>query len=155
MTFTCRNDGRTARFILAFAFFLLAGPAYAVDVKNAYAWISPSGKSAAVYLTLTNPDTAPDRLRKVSSEMAKHAMLHETVTDAKGVTRMRHLSAGVSIASNSSVSLEPGGMHIMLTGFRKKPIPGENLWVHLQLESGASLRVPVIAEKAGRRRANQ
>jgi copper(I)-binding protein len=71
-------------------------------------------KTTAVYLTLINDGDKADTLLRVSSPIAAGAMIHMNIKDGN-VMRMRMLDA-VEIPAGKAVTLEPGGLHIMLTG---------------------------------------
>lgn len=97
----------------------------------------PSAKSAAAYVVISNEGGEPDRLIGVEIEGVDMAMLHATVTDADGLTSMQHLE-GIDLPAGEIVALEPGEMHIMLTGLTAP------------LTEGALLKGTLIFERAGR-----
>ncbi len=97
-----------------------AGPVRAEEVRVgdivvSDAWGRPSvgGSPAALYLTVRNEGTAPDRLVGVSTPAAGMAMLHESTMEG-GVSRMRMLEA-VELPAGQALVLAPGGIHIMLS----------------------------------------
>ena len=101
-----------------------------ISVTHAWARSTVAGQSsAAAYLTLANAGGSPDRLVAVSSTTAR-ASLHEA-SSAGGIARMRPLAKGLEIPAGGSVSLEPGGNHIMLTDLRAPLRPGSRLRVRL------------------------
>jgi periplasmic copper chaperone A len=97
----------------------------------------PSARSAAAYVVISNEGTEPDRLIGVEIEGVGMAMLHATVTDADGLTTMEHLD-GVDLPAGAIVALEPGAMHIMLTG------------LNIVLSEGDRVKGVLIFERAGR-----
>jgi copper(I)-binding protein len=131
------------KLVLLLTLILLASaPARAEDVRVgdiviSAAWGRPSvGSSpAAIYLTLRNDGGAADRLVGVVTPVAGMAMIHESYTE-DGIARMRMLDA-IELAPGQTVTLEPGGVHIMLTGL---PAP---------LKTGAVVPVDLTFEKAG------
>jgi copper(I)-binding protein len=94
-------------------------------------------RSAAGYLEIVNQGSAPDRLLGVETGGAKRAMLHSTDHADDGVARMVHLDA-VEIPADGTVTLAPGGVHIMLMGLTGA------------LSEGAVVPATLIFEKAGR-----
>ncbi len=104
------------------------------------AWVRASiGRStvSAVYLVVANRGDAADRLLGAETKRAAHTMIHRSVVE-DGVMKMRPVDA-VEIPSGESVRLEPGGLHVMLTG------------VSPPLETGENISVTLLFEQAGRR----
>ncbi|MEQ8366584.1 MAG: copper chaperone PCu(A)C [Roseicyclus sp.] len=104
--------------ILACSFAVLPALAHAhVEIENVYARVaSPVAQSAAVYMTIRNHSDDDDRVFQVTSDVAQRIELHTTEQDDAGVMRMLELEDGLPIASNETVSLMPGGNHVMLMG---------------------------------------
>lgn len=103
------------------------------------AWARPAtadGQSAA-YLTITATSGAADALLSASSPGARMVELHETSTDASGMTGM-HPVARVDIPAGTAVEFKPGGYHLMLTG-----LSGE-------LAAGRTLELDLVFEHAGK-----
>jgi hypothetical protein len=63
--------------------------------------------------------------------------LHGTQTDAQGVTRMIRVE-GIEIAPNETVTLAPGGMHVMFMGLDGDPF-----------EEGERIPATLVFERAG------
>src|SRR5205085_6582605 len=108
----------------------------ASDIKLSNGWARETvdgQNAAAVYVTIVNNGAGADRLAGVSSDAAKHAMLHSTSTD-NGVMRMRHLPDGLAIPSKAAVELSPGRTHIMLTGLKQPLHRGQTLSVRFDFE---------------------
>lgn len=68
--------------------------------------------TAGGYFKIVNTGTEADTLLSVSAGFATEAMLHESSVDASGVARMRHLES-LPIGPGETVTLEPGGLHVM------------------------------------------
>ncbi|MCR6645888.1 MAG: copper chaperone PCu(A)C [Terricaulis sp.] len=75
---------------------------------------NPGANVAAGYVTLHNNGAAPDRLLSATSPRASRVELHEMLMD-NGVMRMRQVHA-IALAPGGSVTLAPGGLHIMFFG---------------------------------------
>ena len=112
-----------------------AAPSGAVTVSDA--WVRPAavGSQTAAYVTITNSGPA-DTLLAVRCTIAASTMLHRTATDASGMTGMSMLDE-VPVPAGASVRLEPGGMHVMMTGLTKA------------LEAGGSVELQLTFEHAG------
>lgn len=106
----------------ACALLLLAGPgalpAMAAPVLSGAVirLTHPGARTAAAYLSISNPDKAPLQLEAVAIPAASRTLLHGT-TMAEGMLQMRSL-AGITIPPGGTVTLAPGGQHIMLIGVR-------------------------------------
>jgi copper(I)-binding protein len=113
-------------------------------VYDAVATASAAPDVSSVYFTIVNAAAFPDTLFDIGTA-AGAASLHTVVTDSNGVTRMQPLAALV-IPAGSSVSLAPGGYHIMLTELRSPLEAGDSVFVALNLAQGNLLRfrVPVL-----------
>ena len=97
----------------------------------------PGAPVGGGYLTITNTGNEPDRLIAVSSPEAEAGELHEMSME-NGVMKMRPLGEGIEIPPGATVTLAPGGYHLMFVGL-KGP-----------LAEGGKLPVTLIFEKAGK-----
>lgn len=122
---------------------LTASPAFAHSVKVGALALSdlwtratpPKAPTGGGYLTITNNGTEADRLIAVASPLAEKGELHQmTVKD--GVMTMRPVES-VEIPPGGSVTLAPGGVHLMFVG-PKEPF-----------KAGGKLPVTLTFEKAG------
>jgi copper(I)-binding protein len=102
--------------------------------------MSPNSVSAA-YLTIANAGAAADRLVSAATDVAGLVEIHTSEMDSQGVMRMRPLTDGLEIPPNGSVSLEPGGYHIMLMELNQPLMPGETVTLTLKFASGTTLDV--------------
>src|SRR5262245_52458592 len=101
----------------------------------------PGADTAAVYLVLRNTGAQPVTVVEVRSPAATHVMIHETSTTG-GQSQMR-MHEQLSIAPGQSLALQPGGLHVMVSGFKKSPLIGQTVPFVLVLSSGVT--VPVAA----------
>lgn len=86
-----------------------------------------AGQTAtAGYLTIANFGAGGDRLVSVEAQPPVTAMLHATEIE-DGVARMRPLADGLAIPGRRSVTLAPGGLHLMIGGLAKPLAPGDTL----------------------------
>lgn len=83
-----------------------------VTIEDAWGRPSPmSAANAAFYMQITGGSEA-DTVVSASSSACGATELHET-TMQDGVMSMQELSEGIAVPANETVSLEPGGMHVM------------------------------------------
>ena len=101
-------------------------------------------QTGVVYLTIVSPTI--DRLFAVSSPVAKKAELH-TMSMERGVMRMGPLAA-MEIPAGQTVTLSPGGTHIMLLGLTRPLREGETFPLTLSFERAGPRQVTVAIEKA-------
>ena len=84
-------------------------------ISIAHPWLRATPKSAPVvggYATITNHGTAPDILVSASIPVAPEGQIH-AMTMTNGVMEMHRLTEGLAIAPGATVTLEPGGNHMM------------------------------------------
>ena len=83
-----------------------------ITVSNPYLVVfGKNAKSGAGYFVISNKNSDPVILNKVTAEFGK-AMLHKTEVDKNGVAKMKHFES-VEVPGNGLLKLEPGGTHIM------------------------------------------
>ena len=88
------------------------------DLQIRHPYVSVAGKAAiaaAGYFQIVNHGDQPDRLVEVTT-VAAMAMIHQSAVDTDGVASMAAMPDGVSIPAGETVTLEPGGLHVMFTG---------------------------------------
>ena len=69
------------------------------------------------FLTITNKGTTPDRLIAARSPASNKVEVHEMKMDGN-VMKMRELEKGLEIPAGATVTLKPGGYHIMFMGLK-------------------------------------
>ena len=85
----------------------------AITVKRAWLRATPNGaKVAGGYVTLVNAGPSEDRLTGASLDIAAKGEVH-TMSMSGGVMHMARLDGGLAVASGATVTLEPGGNHLM------------------------------------------
>jgi copper(I)-binding protein len=97
----------------------------------------PTAPTGGGFLSVKNTGTTPDRLVSVSSPAAGSVQVHEMKMEGS-VMRMRELTGGLEIAPGATVTLAPGGLHLMMMGL-KAP-----------LKQGERVPLTLVFEKAGR-----
>ena len=97
-------------------------------------------------MTILNGTDTDQRLLSASSPPAQAAELHETVED-NGVIRMVYHPEGFTIPAGDSLTLAPGGKHLMLVNLEASLEAGDAISVTLQFEPGGpmTLSAPVGA----------
>ncbi len=110
-----------------FASVLLATSLVAqAEVAISEAWVrasNPGQSVGAAYVTLKSPQAVS--LVYVETERAESVELH-SMTMHNGVMKMRSLEE-IALATNQVVKLAPGGLHLMLFGFKQPFKAGEQV----------------------------
>lgn len=135
---------------------LVALPAQAADVmvgqlKISTPWARATPKGAPVgggYLTITNMGSKPDRLVGGTASFAKSVQVHEMKMD-NGVMKMRMLAGGLQIKPGQTVTLAPGGYHIMFMGMKEQLKPGEHVKATLDFAKAGKVDVDFTVEGIG------
>lgn len=119
--------------------------AFADNIEFRDAWLRgtpPGVTTAAIYGDLVNSTADEEVLLSISSDVAKHVMLHRTFREQQ-VTRMIHVEKLV-LAPESRLRLSPGGLHLMLIGLRKSLVDGDRVLIQLHFQSG--IEIDVVAK---------
>jgi len=93
----------------------------------------PTGPNAALYLTAVSD--LGDRLIGVETDVAASVQIHETVMGADGTMGMRSVES-LEVNSGETLTLEPGGVHLMLVDAER-------------LQVGDEVEITLIWENAG------
>lgn len=119
------------------------GGAPGVVVDNARARFTTTDVGAVYFdVRVTG---AGDALIAAGAEIAEDAQLHEIAT-VDGSATMREVEGGIAIAPGGSVSLRPGGYHVMLLGVAEAPAAGETFALTLEFERAGRVTVDVAVE---------
>lgn len=137
---------------------LVSTPLRADDVKAgdlviSQAWSRATPGSAKVgggYLTITNNGSAADRLVSATSDVADKVELHE-MSMSNGVMSMRPVDGGLAIEPGKSVSLAPGGFHLMLLGLKAPLLQGKQVPLTLTFAKAGSVKVSLDVLGVGAR----
>lgn len=120
------------------------GELAAIEVTNA--WVRaplPPAPVAGGYLTLRNPGTVDRQLVAVETGAAERVEIHEMRTE-DGMMRMRQLTEGLPLPAGETVTLAPGGLHLMLIAPGEEVGAGSSVELTLRFANGPSQ--VVIAE---------
>lgn len=98
--------------------------------------------TGAVYLTIANGGTEPDRLLGGVADVARTIEIHDMAIEG-GVMRMTPLVDGLEIPAGGTVSLHPQGLHVMLIDLTRDLRPGDRLDLTLRFERAGEVVVPV------------
>jgi hypothetical protein len=136
------------RTILLFIGLMLAvtacGSDGGIEIEDAWARTSAGMQSAgAVYMTINGGDEADTLVgASVDSSVAAMTEVHETTMGDDDQMTMQEVE-GIEIPADGSVSLEPGGYHIMLMQLAEPLETGAEFTVTLSFEDAGDVDVTV------------
>jgi periplasmic copper chaperone A len=112
-----------------------------IHISQPWARATPKGAaSAAAYMTITNNGKTPDKVSCVSSDAAAECQIH-TMTMDNGVMQMRPVEGGLEIKPGETVTLKPGGFHMMLTNLKHPLEQGNSMKATLKFDNAGTVDV--------------
>lgn len=143
---------RLAILLMTAVFVLASMPAIATEltVTNGQVRVPMPGRTVtAGYFTINNTSISPVKLMSVESAAFERAELHQH-THQDGVMRMEQV-AYIDIAAEASVSLQPGGLHLMLFNPLQPLLAGESVTVTLNFSNGQQVELSMPLTEMPRR----
>lgn len=122
-------------------------PVSAANISVTDAWARatmPGQKVSGAYMQILSDADA--RLISASSPAVPRVEVHEMKMDGD-VMRMREVKA-IELPKGKTVSLEPGGFHIMLMNLAKPIAAGDVIPLVLTVESGGKLQTVEVKAEA-------
>jgi copper(I)-binding protein len=120
-----------------------------IHISQPWARATPKGAaSAAAYMTLTNNGKTPDRVNCVSSDASAECQIHSMTMD-NGVMVMRPVEGGLEIKPGETVTLKPGGFHMMLLNLKHPLEQGNSLQATLKFDSAGTVQVDYLIAAIG------
>jgi uncharacterized protein YcnI len=119
------------------------GTASVGPIRIAAAWTRatpPGADVAAGYMTITNTGSEPDTLLGGTAGFAREVAVH-SMTVEDGVMRMSEIPGGLVVAPGATVTLTPGGDHVMFMGLSEAPKAGGAVRVTLRFERAGDVTV--------------
>ena len=109
---------------------------------------APTAPAGGGFLTIVNKGTTADRLVAARSPVAQTSQIHEMKMEGN-VMRMRELDKGLEIPAGGTVTLAPGGFHVMLMGLKAPLQQGTKVPLTLVFEKVGSIDVELSVEATG------
>ncbi len=107
------------------------------------AWVRVPGNSmgpTAAYMTIANSGSADDALLSATSSVAGSVEIHQTTTDASGMTGMSPVDR-IAVPAGKSTSLAPGGFHMMLMDLTRTLAAGDKVQLELTFDKAGKVTV--------------
>lgn len=110
----------------------------------------PNAPVAGGFLDITNAGTVDDRLISASAPISNVTQIHEMAMEGD-VMKMRELPEGLVIPAGETVTLRPGGYHVMFMDLTGPFLEGEKITLRLTFEIAGEVDVmmPVGPTNAG------
>lgn len=109
----------------------------------------PNAPVGGGFMTIENTGDQADRLVSVTSPASPDVQIHEMAMQGD-VMKMRKLSDGLPIGAGETVTLAPGGLHLMFMGITQRFVEGQTVPVTLTFEKAGTveLELPVLGAAA-------
>ncbi len=111
-----------------------------ISVKSAWARASV-GRNGAAYITLDNKSKSSYSLIGCVTDIAERVELHTHLMDGT-ILRMRRVDS-VEIPPGGTISMVPGGLHIMLIGLKEKLRKGRTFSLTLKFVNSDEIDISV------------
>ena len=114
-----------------------------IEVNDTWGRNPPASTSnSAFYMKITNNKAEADALVAVESEACRTIELHQSQMDENGVMRMAPVEDGqIALPAGETVSLEPGGLHLMCIGVTSPMSMGQRIPLTLLLADAGEIVV--------------
>jgi copper(I)-binding protein len=135
-------------FVLLALALLPAVPGRAGDLKVDTPWIfavPPGAKDTAAFMSFVNTGAKPIRITGGKTEIAER-MAPMITTKTEGRLGMKDVSY-IEVPAGGTVTLKPGGDHLMIYGLKKPLTPGQNVPIIVTLEPGGTMTVNAIVAR--------
>ncbi len=113
-----------------------------LTVADAWVRVTSATQSGAMYMTLENRDTGTVTIVSAGSFQARAAELHESM-QRENMAHMAQLDS-LPIAPGATLTMQPGGMHIMLIDLTREMAPGDSMQLALHHADGRTTSVLAV-----------
>ncbi|MAU96878.1 MAG: hypothetical protein CMP81_13480 [Fulvimarina sp.] len=123
------------------------------DLEIGHPWSRatlPNAPVAGGYMTITNTGDTADRLIGGSTPAAAEVQIHEMQMDGD-VMKMRQIDGGLEVPAGETVTLAPGGYHLMLMKPEKRLMEGDRVPLTLRFEKAGTVEVELAVDKPNAR----
>jgi copper(I)-binding protein len=114
----------------------------AIEISGAYARATlPNAPVGGGFFTITNTG-GDDALIGATSPVAGEVQLHEMKMEGE-VMKMKEIDGGIPVPAGQSVTLAPGGLHLMFMDLKSPLVEGEMVPVTLTFANAGTLDIEV------------
>ena len=148
----------SAIFFFAFAIFTFTSSLQAEQIKFGNLVLEnptlrptpPNAPVSGGYLTIQNTGKDDDRLLGGSVEFARKMEVHEMLMDGD-VMQMRKIQGGLKIPAGTTVTLQPGGKHLMMIKLDQQLKVGQKHMVTLKFEKAGEIAIEFMVKQIKRK----
>ena len=118
------------------------------DMRISHAWTKETGGTAhaiEVFLTLENVGDEEERLIGGTTRFSEPAMFQAPVLASDGAVAVQDVSA-IVIDAGQSVTLQPGGIRIVLNDVKRTLRAGGHFHMHLEFANAGTVEIDVEIE---------
>ena len=108
----------------------------------------PNAPVGGGYVTITNNGAEADRLVAAESPFSPDVQVHQMAV-VNDVMQMSELPDGLEIPAGESVTLAPGGLHLMFMNIAKPFVEDETVPVTLTFEKAGTVEIELAVEAFG------
>lgn len=124
---------------------LLELPSDGIEIADAWARPGREDGTSAIYMNILNGSSQQDTLVSISSPVAGMAEVHESYEQEEGMMGMRPVDTVIAPAKNI-LSLEPGGLHIMLMQLNRALAEGDSIEFKVEFANAGEKNVTVSVQ---------
>ncbi|MBN9669237.1 copper chaperone PCu(A)C [Roseibium aggregatum] len=121
------------------------------DLTISKAWTRatpPKAKAGGGFIEIVNNGSEADRLVAAKSDVSGKVELHEMAV-IDDIMKMREMKGGIEIPAGETVTLQPGGLHIMFMGLSQPFEEGSTVPVVLTFEKAGDVSIELPVAKMG------
>jgi copper(I)-binding protein len=146
--------------VVAYLFAAIVSPAFgaiaahatdydvgSIHIAQPWSRATPKGATTgAGCMTITNKGTTSDQVNCVSSDASQQCQIH-SMTMEGGVMKMRAVEGGLEIKPGQTITLRPGGFHVMFVDLKHPLERGKTVKATLKFDNAGTveLEYPVVA----------
>lgn len=124
-------------------------PSDGLEIKDVWARPGRTGGVSAIYMSILNGSSESDTLMSLSSPAAGMVEIHETYEQEEGMMGMR--PAGTVVApARGSLSLKPGGLHVMLMQLNRELAEGDSVKFTVEFTNAGEITLTVPVQSINR-----
>jgi len=105
----------------------------------------PNAPVGGGYVTITNTGSEDDRLTSATTPIAGEVQIHEMKLEGD-IMKMAELADGLAIPAGETVTLAPGGFHLMFMQLNQALVEGTEVPVTLTFEKAGTVEIMLTVE---------
>ncbi|MCB1511297.1 MAG: copper chaperone PCu(A)C [Hyphomicrobiaceae bacterium] len=121
----------------------------AIEIQQPWTRATPTGsKVAGGFMRIRNTGAASDHLVGGSLTKAGHVEIHEMKMESD-IMKMREIPGGLEIKPGATVTLKPGGYHVMFMQLKEPLKKGETVTGTLKFKNAGTVNVTYKVQSMG------